>query len=367
MKARTSFSTQQDPAQVAASLKRELGDADTRLLVYFASAQYEPVTLARAIADAFPSVVTFGCTTAGEIVTGRMLDQSVVAMALGSELVKKVHVALAEGVSAASRSACKTAVRTLEQVVGAKLDALDSQKYCGLILTDGLTGVEEAVMDEIGNASNLTFIGGSAGDDLKFKKTYIFVNGRAYSDIAALALLEMAVPFHVVKTQSFRVLPKVLVATKVNERKREVLEFDGRPAAEAYAGALGVPVSALAAEFMKHPLGLLAGDEPFVRSPQAVDGNVVRFYCQILEGMEMHVLEATDIVVDTRTAISTIGSPSALINFHCILRTLELKDKGQCSAYAGLFDKVPTVGFSTYGESYIGHINQTSTILVIGT
>jgi hypothetical protein len=118
---------------------------------------------------------------------------------------------------------------------------------------------------------------------------------------------------------------------------------------------------------MKHPLGLLAGDEPFVRSPQTVDGSVVRFYCQILEGMEMHVLEATDIVADTRTAISTIGAPSAIINFHCILRTLELKDKGQCPAYAGLFDKVPTVGFSTYGESYIGHINQTSTILVIGT
>jgi hypothetical protein len=222
-------------------------------------------------------------------------------------------------------------------------------------------------MDEIGNASNLTFIGGSAGDDLKFKKTHIFVNGRAYTDLAALALLEMAVPFHVVKTQSFRVLPKVLVATKVNELKREVLEFDGRPAAEAYAEALGVPVSALPAEFMKHPLGLLAGDEPFVRSPQTVDGSVVRFYCQILEGMEMHVLEATDIVADTRTAISTIGAPSAIINFHCILRTLELKDKGQCPAYAGLFDKVPTVGFSTYGESYIGHINQTSTILVIGT
>ena len=80
----------------------------------------------------------------------------------------------------------------------------------------------------------------------------------------------------------------------------------------------------------------------------------------------MHVLESTDIVADTEKAVRDLGQASALINFHCILRTLELKSKGQCPAYGKLFEKVPTVGFSTYGEEYIGHINQTSTILVVG-
>ena len=35
-----------------------------------------------------------------------------------------------------------------------------------------------------------------------------------------------------------------------------------------------------------------------------------------------------------------------------------------CEAYGELFSKTPTVGFSTYGEAYLGHINQTSTILI---
>jgi hypothetical protein len=54
-----------------------------------------------------------------------------------------------------------------------------------------------------------------------------------------------------------------------------------------------------------------------------------------------------------------------LINFHCILRTLELKAKGQTAAYGALFTKLPTIGFSTYGESYVGNINQTSTMLLL--
>jgi hypothetical protein len=233
-------------------------------------------------------------------------------------------------------------------------------------LADGLSGAEETVMDEIGNQSNLTFVGGSAGDDLAFKKTHVFVQGKACSDAAVLALIETAVPFKVVKTQSFRVRPEVLLATKVDEGKREVLEFNGQSAAKAYADALKVTPPELPGQFMRHPLGLVIDGEPFVRSPQMVVGDTVRFYCQILQGMELHLLESEDIVQDTAKALQSLAKPIAMVNVHCILRTLELKAKNQCDAYGAVFANVPTIGFSTYGEEYIGHINQTSTILVFG-
>ena len=44
---------------------------------------------------------------------------------------------------------------------------------------------------------------------------------------------------------------------------------------------------------------------------------------------------------------------------------LELKAKDQLAAYGQVFKDLPTVGFSTYGEEYIGHLNQTSTILLL--
>ncbi len=58
------------------------------------------------------------------------------------------------------------------------------------------------------------------------------------------------------------------------------------------------------------------------------------------------------------------GRISAIINFHCILRTLELEQKNLTEEYGRIFSGIPTIGFSTYGEEFIGHINQTSTMLV---
>jgi hypothetical protein len=50
--------------------------------------------------------------------------------------------------------------------------------------------------------------------------------------------------------------------------------------------------------------------------------------------------------------------------FNCILRTLDLKKQDKTEAFGKLFVK-PTIGLSTYGEAYIGHINQTATILAL--
>ena len=83
----------------------------------------------------------------------------------------------------------------------------------------------------------------------------------------------------------------------------------------------------------------------------------------------MHLLETTDIVEDTKNDLeikkAEIGTISAIINFHCILRTLQLQEESKTQAYANIFKDIPTIGFSTYGECYLGHINQTSTMILL--
>jgi len=97
-------------------------------------------------------------------------------------------------------------------------------QYLGIIFIDGMCGVEEKVMDAIGDKTNAIFIGGSAADDLRFRKTHVYANGRSFSDAAVHAPLKPAATFDLVQTQSVREMGPVLVVTKANEGKREIIE-----------------------------------------------------------------------------------------------------------------------------------------------
>jgi hypothetical protein len=180
--------------------------------------------------------------------------------------------------------------------------------------------------------------------------------------------LKLRKKFAILKTQSFDVTEKVLEVTRADEAQRRVIELNGEPASEEYARALGVTAADLPTQFQAHPLGLIAGSEPFVRSPLRIQGTDVLFYCNVKQGMQLRLLNSRDIVDETAKALeSTVaefGHVEALVNFNCIQRTLELKQKNQGDAYAALFRPFKTAGFSTYGESYIGHINQTSVIVL---
>lgn len=363
---RIAFSQKPAVDDAVTELKGQLGGSAPRFVIFFASPAYPPRAIAAAMQRAFAPGTVVGCTTAGEITSGAMLKGAVVAMAL--DTVDDAAVQILPGLRSGKVSLVP-AFEGFKRHFRAAIADLDPERYVGLVLLDGMSGAEERVMDALGASTDLTFVGGSAGDDLAFRGTQVFANGEAHEDSAVLAVLRIDRGFGVLKTQSFERTGQLLVATRVRADERVVLEFDGRPAAEAYAEALGVKVEALEDKFMSRPLGLMVGDEPYVRSPQQVIGSAVKFYCAIEEGMELEVLRATNIVEATRLALKrqreSLGSLSGIVNFNCILRTLELERKAQSEAYGRLFADVPTVGFSTYGEAYLGHINQTATMLAL--
>lgn len=364
----TAHSLNDDVDQVVIDIKSQFGDFIPKVVIFFASSKYQPDTLCHKMQETFPGAATFGCSTAGEIVTGKMLKNSVVAMGFNETAIQDVCIQVVENVE--SPSQVDTAFAAFENHFNEPVADLDFEKYLGIILVDGLSRSEERLMDQIGDKTNALFIGASAGDDLKFSKTLIYADGKAYTNAALLALIKPGVRFDFIKTQSFVPCNAKLLATKTNEATREVIEFNNKPAAIAYAEALGTTVAEVEKRFMLNPVGLMVDGEPYVRSPQKIEDNRIRFYCNVLQGMEFSVLEATDIVTDTKKAIAEkiqeMGQISGIINFNCVLRTLELEQKDVGEAYGNLFSDFPTIGFSTYGEEFLGHINQTSTMIVFG-
>lgn len=366
MDIKTVYSTKQTVDDVVADLAAQLGDFDTRQLIFFASSRFEPAPLSGAMQEAFPGRLVFGCSTSGEIVSGQMLSDSVVAMAFGSGALKDSQLRVIE--DARDLDGITGAFTAFEQHFGTPMADMDPGEYVGLILVDGLSIAEEALIERIGDLTNVIFIGGSAGDDLKFKATHVYANGASYSNAAILVLMKPARGFTFIKTQSFNDLGKTLEITGADEQKREVSTINHKPAAQAYAEAVGTSLEEAPKRFMHNPLGLIIDEEPYVRSPQQMlDNGGMKFYCSISEGMELSLLQSTDIIEDTksslRAAAEELGGISGLLTFNCILRTLELREKNLSSRYGELFADIPTIGFSTYGEQYIGHLTQTATML----
>lgn len=367
MSIKTAYSCKESVPECMQELQSIIKSDTSKLDIFFASSTFDSSEVSMEIQKINHSAQSIGCTTAGELVNGKMLKNSIVGMSIDESIIDDIAIEVVDAI--ATENNVDKAFKSFEDHFDTRMNALDIEKYIGIILIDGLQSAEEKIMEKIGDLTDITFIGGSAGDDLAFKKTYVFANGKAYTNAAVLAVLKLKKGFDIIKTQSFSQMDKSLKATKVNEEKRTVYEFDNRPAAEVYAEALSVPVNDASNNFMVHPVGLVVSDgQPFVRSPQQILETGIVFYCNIKEGMDLTLLQSTDIPSDTRKAIenkiSELGSVQGMINFHCILRTLELEQKGQTEEYGKIFSNIPTIGFSTYGEEYIGHINQTSTILV---
>jgi hypothetical protein len=366
MQIKVAYSQSDKIHDAVSEIKEQFIGLNSKVVLFFASSKFDPVETATAFAKIFPNTSTLGCSTAGEIISGMMLKNAVVAMALSDHIIEDHCFQIVEGIS--SNNNVDLAFKIFENHFNVSGIEMDFTKYVGVILTDGLSGAEERIMDRISDLTNVLFVGASAGDDLKFSKTWVYANGKAYTDAVLLILFKPLVRFDFIKTQSFTPLPEQLVPTQLGKSARQVVELNGMPAAQAYAQAIGVKKEELENRFMLNPVGLMINDEPFVRSPQRLNGDAIEFYCRVSEGMSLRLLESMDIVADTKAAIdkklAEMGKISGIINFHCILRTLELEKKNRTDDYGRIFTNIPTIGFSTYGESFHGHINQTSTMLV---
>jgi hypothetical protein len=164
------------------------------------------------------------------------------------------------------------------------------------------------------------------------------------------------------------------VITESDCATRTVQEINGGPAAEEYAKALGLEVKELTSQvFAAHPVMLKIGGEYYVRSIQKAnpDGSLT-FYCAIDTGLVLTVAKGKALLENLHARVDSLRREvhglKLVLGCDCILRRLELQQKGLLSEALKVLSGADFIGFSTYGENYNGiHVNQTLTGLALGS
>ena len=154
------ISSSNDPEALLSGLR---GSGDPAVVVYFASTCHSLAALSASMKAAFPRAAGIGCTTAGEISSGKMTTCSMVAMALPREIVAAAATAVVEDLK--NPLAVSAALDSLSAQMGSPLSELDRGSHVGLILADGLSGAEEAIMQRIRDLTDLPFVAGRSADE----------------------------------------------------------------------------------------------------------------------------------------------------------------------------------------------------------
>lgn len=355
-----------DPRAAIREIRDAIGPEPVSALLFFADPAMDFPELAGRLHEAW-GAGSIGCTTAGEIepTTGHA-SGSLVVMAIRSPRLAMRARLFPDAASFDPERA--------DREISPLLDGGRHPGRFGLLLVDGLSMAEELVAASVAHGMRgVPFVGGSAGDRLDFRRTIVACDGRAAEGAAVLGVVHTDLPFRVFQSHHFDPTETRLVITAADPARRRVMEINGEPAADGYARAVGVPARELTpAVFAAHPVLLMLGGVPFVRSIREVgdDGSLV-FFCAIDEGLPLRIASRRCPAAELRSALDAIradvGEPGAVIGFDCILRRLELESRGGMRDVDAALAPVPVVGFSTYGEQFNGlHVNQTLTGVAIG-
>ena len=363
-----------DEREAAREFHAAVAQPNMSLVVFFCSAQYDLDILALEMRGLFAGVQVIGCTTAGEIGPRGYRDHSISGASFPSDSFVSTAGRLDKLQHFESIEAQSLAQDLLQRLESLEPRA-DAGNSFGFLLIDGLSVREEPVTRSLQNAlGGLPLVGGSAGDGLSLGRTQVYSDGAFHTDSAVVALVTTRMPFRIFKTQHFVPTDQRIVVTAADAERRIVMEIDGRPAAESYARLVGTDVKSLdAGHFAERPIVVLIDGTNYVRSIQKAnpDGSLT-FFCAIEEGLVLRGARGVDLVGNLEEAFAgiraAIGQPQLVLGCDCILRKLEMTQRGLLDSVEKVFLDNNTIGFSSYGEQYLGvHVNQTLTGIAIGS
>ena len=359
---------------IAGALKNialTLGDSSQYDIVLFcASINYNFEELSKAMKDQFPNAVVMGCSTCGEISPDGFTDGGIVVAGItcpGS----KVSGVLLEGAHK-FLYASKNQIENAAAECGISRD--NSKNSFALIFVNALFNAEENVLAVLHAVLGNGFpvVGGSAGDDLQFSKTYVSLDGKVANDGVAILFVRTNEKFHILRENIFRSTGKVLNITEADTENRKIISIDGQNPTRRYAQILGVSENELKENMELQMMGRVFGSHIFVSSIQGFNSDgTINLYSRLLPNTPVEVLEPVDIMQTVKatcdTVLKNIPRPGVVFMVNCIQRTIRFKNQHIDAKIRDVYNNAfheSFIGFTSYGEQ-INRIHSNSTFVIL--
>jgi hypothetical protein len=314
------------------------------LVIIFPNAAYDLEALyGAAMAEAgLASVV--GCTTVGAFTDESQVPFGCVAAFLAADDASF-------GVCHAEREDADIAGSTRRAVETARDRAGEVHPHSVLVLLcDGMTPDQRAMARgayEVTSAV-IPLVGGAAGDDLVWQKTFTFGEGRILSKGFVAVWINSARPLAVAVDHGWRPFGKPMLVTRAEGSV--IHELDGLPALEAYLSERGAALKddgrSFAAKCMERPLGL-----PNAHGRYDLRGVPEQTVVQVMAGDAESLLEGA--ARAATTALERLGAdPRLALVFSCCTRVPLLQDRldEEVQLISSRLNGVPAGGFYTCGE-----------------
>lgn len=219
----------------------------------------------------------------------------------------------------------------------------------------------------------IPLVGGTAYEPGDGKKSVVAYNGRVYENACVYLLMKNTTGrIKAFKENIYKKKNDVAhFATKVDVKKKGIVEIDGKPAASVYSQELGVPRDKIIDNVFQNPIGRVVGDQVFISSMKEVGRNGELFnYKRINKNDCIYFLELGDykkIGEETRKEItSQLKHVSFVFSVDCNYRFLLYQSEHYVDEYAKKMASLGVhIGVVSGGEQFNNqHVNQTMSCVV---
>ena len=340
--------------EVLQQCKDSLNSLSAKAGILFSSIDQDFQYILDKINQTYPGIELIGCTTDGEF-------SSVLGFAEDSILLILFHSDDCEWKAGIGHNVSDDPIGIVEQAVISTISHLKQEPKLCIVTPESLTTSADAILEGLRNQLGATFpiLGGTAGDQLRVKKTFQFYNNEVLSNSAPFLLFSGPISFSFGVESGWKPVGKKGTVTRVVGNI--LYEIDNIPATDYYQHYLNIELSEVVPEY---PLAVYVenAEDYYLRNPvyfNKEDGSIsfmgdvpLNATVQITHVERDGIIRATKESAAKATRGFKGSDPALAICFSCAGRKLVLGTRTQ-EEYQALEKNnanLKVAGFYSYGE-----------------